>query len=500
MDRLDTNDKSHTNETATLPPISSFRIGAIFLGPLATLLISMLPAPSSLTPEAWMLVALTGWMVVWWMTEAAPVAITALLPIPMMPLLGISGQKAVAASYGNPLIFLFLGGFLIAAAMQKWGLHKRLALRVVQMAGSSGSSIVGGFMIATAFLSMWISNTATALMMFTVGISLVEFIKSKVADQDQVRRFGIALMLGIAYSASIGGVGTLIGTPPNTLMASFLSNSYNIEIDFATWMLMGLPIVIIMLPLVWLLLCKWIFPVGELDLGSATDLVDRELHAMGSMSRGERTVAIVFAITALLWITRKWLVGVTGLAITDTTIALIAASLLFVIPASREQGQFTVDWSAARTVPWDILLLFGGGLALAGAFKSTGLAGSIGEAVGALDYLSAAMIILITIVSIIFLTEITSNTATTATFLPIMGAVAVGLGLSPMVLAIPVALSASMAFMMPVATPPNAIVFAYEGMHISDMMKAGVWLNLLTIGLVYVAMLVLAPMIFGISF
>ena len=480
-------------------PITLLRLAVIALGPIVAFAMAALPTPDGLTPEAWKLVALTAWMVLWWMTEAVPVAVTALLPISIMPLMGISAQKAVTASYGHPLVFLFLGGFLIAAAMQRWGLHKRIALRVVQLAGSSSSSIIGGFMVATAFLSMWISNTATALMMFTVGISLIEFVATKAKDKEQVRRFGVALMLGIAYSASIGGVATLIGTPPNTLLASFLSDSYGVEIDFATWMMMGVPLMLIMLPLVWVILCKWVFPVGDLELGSATDLVDRELKEMGSMCRGEKVVLAVFVATAVMWIFRKWVVSVTGISITDTSIALIAASLLFVIPASMERNQFTVEWDAARNVPWGILILFGGGLALAGAFKSTGLATAIGDFVGSMDSLEITMIILATTVSIIFLTEVTSNTATTATFLPILGAVSVGLGFSPMALAIPVALSASMAFMMPVATPPNAIVFSYEGMRISDMMKAGVWLNMITIGLIYAAMTTLAPMIFGLN-
>ncbi|WIO73517.1 DASS family sodium-coupled anion symporter [Porticoccaceae bacterium LTM1] len=486
----------HDNE----PPMARKRILFILLGPVVALVLAVLPAPGSLTPEAWKLVALTAWMVIWWMTECTPIAVTALLPIAMMPLMGIEDQKAVSSNYGNPLVFLFLGGFLIAAAMQRWGLHKRIALSVVKIAGSSSGSIIGGFMVATAFLSMWISNTATALMMFTVGISLIDFVSHKVEDKSKVRRFGVALMLGIAYSASIGGVATLIGTPPNTLLASFLSDNYGIQIDFATWMMMGTPLMLIMLPVVWLLLCKWLFPVGNLDMGNAAALVERELQEMGQMSRGEKVVLTVFVCTAMLWMTRKWVVELTGLNFTDTSIALIAASLLFVIPASIQYNKFTIEWESARGIPWEILLLFGGGLALAAAFKSTGLAAEIGEMVGALDALDITLIILATTASIVFLTEITSNTATTATFLPILGAVSVGLGFDAMMLAIPVALAASMAFMMPVATPPNAIVFAYDGLRIHDMMKAGVWLNVISIGLIYLAMVYLAPMVFKLSF
>ena len=488
-----------TNSDTKTQAISLARVISVLAGPLLFAILLLTPTPEAFTPEAWRLVAVAAWMIVWWMTEAAPVPVTALLPIPLFPIVDIANQKAVASSYGHPLIFLFLGGFIIAAAMQRWGLHKRIALFVVSLTSNSGASIIGGFMVATAFLSMWISNTATTLMMFTVGISLIEFIGEKIKDEKQVRRFGIALMLGIAYSASIGGVATLIGTPPNTLLASFLTDTYDIHIDFATWMILGVPIVIIMLPIAWVLLCKVLFPVGQLDMGDAGDMVKKELAEMGPMSRGERTVMIIFGATVVLWITRKWLVAATGLSITDTTIALVAASLLFVIPVSLQKGEWTVEWTATKNVPWGVLILFGGGLALAAAFKSTGLAAAIGTLVGELGHLDIALIILVTIVSIVFLTEITSNIATTATFLPILAAVSLGLGFDAMVLAIPVALAASMAFMMPVATPPNAIVFSYEGMSIQDMVKAGIWLNIIAIGVIYLAVMTLAPAVFDLA-
>ncbi|MEJ2060674.1 MAG: DASS family sodium-coupled anion symporter [Gammaproteobacteria bacterium] len=464
------------------------------------LVLMLLPAPTDLNPEAWRLVALAAWMVIWWMSEAVPMAVTALLPIPMMPLLGIAGQKSVGASYGDPLIFLFLGGFLIAAAMQRWMLHKRIALRIVKIAGTRPQGIIAGFMLATALLSMWISNTATAVMMYAVAISMVEFVATRVNDLDKARRFGIALLLGVAYSASIGGVGTLIGTPPNVLLAGFLADTYGIHIDFSTWMLIGVPLVVLLLPLTWLLLCRVLFRVKDIDLGEAAGLIDKELQQLGPMSRGEQIVLVVFLCTAILWIFRSSLTALTGLAVTDTTIALLAAVLLFALPASIHEGQLTLDWQAAKLVPWGVLLLFGGGLALAGAFKSTGLAEAIGAAVAGLGSINVSLVALMTIIAIVALTELTSNTATTATFLPILGAVAVGMGKSPMVLAIPVALASSMAFMMPVATPPNAIVFSYEKLHISDMMKAGIWMNLISILLIYSAMQWLAPHVFGISF
>jgi sodium-dependent dicarboxylate transporter 2/3/5 len=486
-------------EATAAAAITRKRLVALLLGPLLMVVLLSMSAPAMLEPAAWRLLALASWMIVWWMMEAAPVAVTALLPIPLMPMLNIAPEKVVAANYGNPLIFLFLGGFLIAAAMQRWGLHRRIALNIVRLVGTSTEGIIAGFMLATAFLSMWISNTATTVMMYAVGLSIIEFVGSRVNDADKTRTFGVALMLGIAYSASIGGVGTLIGTPPNMLLASFLNDSYGISIDFGTWMLMGIPLVVVMLPITWLLLCKWIFPVRQIKLDGAAELIEQEIQALGSMSKGERIVLIVFTLTAMLWMTRSWLVSLTGLPVSDTSIALLAAILLFVLPASIEKGQFTVEWGASKQVPWGVLLLFGGGLALAGAFKDTGLAAAVGSLVADMQVVDLSILVLVTAAAIIFLTEITSNTATTATFLPILGAVAVGVGASPMVLTIPAALAASMAFMMPVATPPNAIVFSYEGLHIADMMKAGLWLNIITIGLVYVAMVFLAPLVFGIQ-
>jgi sodium-dependent dicarboxylate transporter 2/3/5 len=448
-----------------------------------------------MAPEAWRLAALASWMVIWWLGEAVPIPATALLPIPMMPLLGIGEIQAVTANYGHTLIFLFLGGFLLAAAMQRWGLHRRIALKIVSYVGTSSAGIIAGFMFATAFLSMWISNTATTIMMYAVGISVIGFVSKKTEDRLMVRNFGVALMLGIAYSASIGGVGTLIGTPPNALLASFLQTTYGIRIDFFTWMKFGVPIVMVMLPAAWLMLTRFNFPARDLRLGDAAGLIKCELAALGAMSRGETVVAIVFGCAALGWMLSKQLIAWTGLPISDTAIALAAALTLFAWPVSREKGQFALDWDTARQIPWGVLLLFGGGLALASGFKDTGLAEWIGAQVAGLDVGTWVMICIV-LVTIVYLTEVTSNTATTATFLPIMGAVALGLGIDPQLLAIPVALAASMAFMMPVATPPNAIIFSYEQLQLGDMVRAGFWLNIMAILVSYGAMYFLAGLVF----
>ena len=480
-------------------PVTGLRLMGLVGGPLLAILLLLLPAPEAMPPEAWRLVAMAVWMVVWWLTEAIPIPATALLPMILMPLLGIDGMREVTANYANPLIYLFLGGFLLAAGMQRVGLHRRIALQIVSRVGTSPDRIILGFMLATGFLSMWISNTATAIMMYAVGLSVIGFVAGKTDDDRIVRNFGVALMLAIAYSASIGGVGTLIGTPPNALLASFLAETYDIRITFFGWMLIGVPVVIIMLPLAWLLLTRVLFPARQIAIADAGAVVTRELAALGTMSRGEKLVGIVFLGAALSWILRQPLVAVTGLAIDDTMIAMIAAMILFAVPVSRARGEFALDWQAARELPWGILLLFGGGLALASGFGKTGLAEWIGNSVAGFD-ISTLMLVFLVTAAIVYLTEITSNTASTATFLPVLGAVAVGLALDPLILTVPVAIGASMAFMMPVATPPNAIVFSYERMTLGDMVRAGFLLNIVGIAVIFGLFVLLGPWVFGFEF
>lgn len=474
--------------------ISRVRLVGLIMGPLITLGLLSLPAPLEMSTQAWTLVTLIIWMVIWWLTEAIPIPATALLPIPLMPILDIGGMKEVASQYAHPIIFLFLGGFIMAGAMQKWGLHKRIALRIVSVVGTNPTRIIGGFMLATAFLSMWISNTSATIMMYAVAISVIDFVAQKTNDEKVIRSFGVALMLGIAYSGTIGGVGTLIGTPPNAFLASFLSNSYGIEIDFFTWMKFGVPIVIVMIPTAWLLLTKLIFPAEKIEIGNVSHLIEHELKELGPMTYAEKVVAGVFFCAALGWIFRSSFVDLTGISINDTSIALIASLVLFSWPVSRREGTFILDWAVAKDLPWGILLLFGGGLALAFAFNTTGLATWIGESVSGLQ-VSVWLLILCVVVTIVYLTEITSNTATTATFLPILGAVAIGLELDPRMLAVPAAVAASMAFMMPVATPPNAIVFTYEKMRLFDMMKAGFLLNIIAIFVTFLAMYLLVDVL-----
>ncbi len=471
-------------------------LALLITGPLIALVIFLTPAPGEFPPKAWLMLGITIWMVFWWFGEMVPLAATALLPIALLPLFEIAKLGDVTASYGHKFIFLFLGGFLLAGAMQRWNLHRRIALSVIAKFGTSPAAIIGGFMAATAFLSMWISNTATTIMMFAVAVSLIEFLDQKSRDKSIMRSFAISLLLAIAYSASIGGVGTLIGTAPNAFIAGYLSDVHNIEIDFVSWMKIGVPVVLFMVPCCWILLTKVLFRVNDLNVPGAHDMVTSELEALGPIGRGERAVLIVFSLTALSWIFSKQLVWLTGLSISDAQIAIAASLVLFAWPVSLAKREFVLTAKEFQNVPWGILILLGGGIALALGMKTSGLAGWIGNEVGqfgvtqwSLAFIGAA--------TIVYLTELTSNTASTSTFVPIFGAVAVAASLDPLLATLPIAIGASMAFMMPVATPPNAIVFAYPHLHVRDMVRAGFWLNLIAVGVSFLSVYLLAGFAFG---
>ena len=451
-----------------------------------------------------------------WVTEALPIAATALIPIALFPLLtgGVVTVKSATAPYAHELIFLFLGGFMLALAMQQWGLHRRIALHTILLVGTRPVRLVGGFMLASAFLSMWVSNTATVVMMLPIAMSVVELVRRglhRAGDRDpaaggQPFDFAICLMLGTAYASSIGGIGTLIGTPPNMLLAAYLKDNHGIEISFVRWMGVGLPLVLIFLPITWLILTRIIYPVRIRRIPGGRELIRRELESQGPMSRAERAVLVVFALTAAAWITRPLLAKIqlssqlrplAGLS--DAGIAICAAIVLFALPIYPKRGVFLLSWRQAMKLPWGILILFGGGLSLASAVQSTGVAAFIGRGVGGAQGVSIpAMVLLVTAV-IVFLTELTSNTATTATFLPILGAVAIGLGVSPLLLIVPMTIAASCAFMMPVATPPNAIVFGSGEVTIPQMCKAGLWLNLVGIALVVLLAYLVAVPVLGIE-
>jgi sodium-dependent dicarboxylate transporter 2/3/5 len=459
------------------------RIG-LFAGPLVLLLFLILPAPEGMSEAAWATAAVGSLMAIWWITEAIPIPVTALTPIPLFPLLGVGSISETTSPYANPLIFLFMGGFMIALAMQRWGLHRRIALSIISKVGPHPNAIIFGFMLASAFLSMWVSNTATALMMLPIALSVVNLSRKLPQTTEEehlgLTNFGIALVLAIAYACNIGGMGTLIGTPPNALMAAFILNNYGIEIGFAQWMLIGVPLVVIGLPLAFLMLTRLTFPVTLRELPGGSNVIREEAAKLGPMSREEISVALVFALTATLWILRQPLQNVIP-GISDAGIALAAGVALVLIPSSFREGKFLLDWQTIERLPWGILILFGGGLSLAAAFSRTGLDESVGLMVTSLETWPTLLLLAISVSVVLLLTEMTSNTATAAAFLPILAAAAIGIGENPLLFIIPAALAASCAFMLPVATPPNAIVYGSGLLKIPMMVKAGLALNLIFI-------------------
>lgn len=480
-----------TNESTA--PAKAAWIGLI-LGPLLLLACLVTEPPSGLSSTAWATIGLALLMATWWSTEAIPIPATSLLPILLIPALGIDSLNAATAPYANPTIYLFLGGFILGLAMERWNLHKRIALMTLLAMGSKPSRQIAGFMMATAFLSMWVSNTATTIMMLPIGLSVIAMLsgENKTSETDR-ERFATALLLAIAYAASLGGIATLIGTPPNALLAAFLADNYDVQIGFGQWMLLGVPVSAMMLIFTWWWLTRGGFNLSGHD---STQLIRSELAELGPLSRGEKLVALVFVVTALAWIFQPliadWVSGVN-----DTSIAIAAALALFIIPVDTKKRVFLMNWESAGKLPWGVLLLFGGGLSLAGVIRSSGLAEWIAQSLGALGALPVIAIIGVVVLVIIFLTEITSNTATAAAFLPLLGALAVAQGMPAELLAIPAAIAASCAFMMPVATPPNAIVFGTGHMKIQSMIKAGFALNLFGVVVVTLACYLLVGLIWA---
>ncbi|GMQ80840.1 MAG: DASS family sodium-coupled anion symporter [Rhodothermia bacterium] len=477
----------------TSTPFNASRVHLIglFAGPAGFLLTLVLAPPEGLSLEGWRVAGVGLLMAVWWMTEAVPIPATSLLPLVLFPLLGIEDIRSTAAPYANPLIYLFLGGFLIAEAVQRSGLHKRLALLILGKTGNSPKMIVAGFMVATAFLSMWVSNTATTLMMLPIGISVVHLASSSVAvGKESIRRFGTLLMLSIAYSASVGGVGTLVGTPPNALMAGFLEDTYGIAIGFAEWLWVGIPLVIIGLPVVYVILVYGVYQPEFDSIPGGRRMFERKYTELGPFSKREFRVSLVFFGVALLWITRPLLTGVVS-GLSDPGIAMAGTVILFVLPADSLRGDRLLAWSDATKIPWGVLILFGGGLSLAGAIDSSGLAAWIGDGLSQLSVLPTPVVILIITTTVIFLTELTSNTATAAAFLPVVGTVAVVLTGEPLVFVIPATIAASCAFMLPVATPPNAVVYGSGFITLPEMARVGIYLNLAFIVIITIFSIIL---------
>lgn len=466
-------------------------------GPLVFATILLLGPPDGMSIVAWRTAAVGLLMAMWWITEAIPIPATALLPIVLFPPLGIATVAATTAPYANPVIYLFLGGFLIAMALESCGLHRRMALGVLGVVGTRPANLILGFMAVTAFISMWVSNSATVVMMLPMATAIIALERSRgdAAGGGPPRTFDVALLLGIAYAGNIGGLGTLIGTPPNALLAGFMSEAYGVQIGFGAWMLLGVPIVALSIPFAWFVLTRWLHPVGTEPIAGGTAMLLAERLALGRMSRAEWTVGLITALTATAWLVRpiieRWIPTVT-----DTGIAISGALLLFLVPLAGRPARRALTWTQAERLPWSVLILFGGGLSLAAAIQQTGLADWIGHHLAGLAGWPVFAVILAVTTVMIFLTELTSNTATAAAFLPVVASLAVGIGADPTLLAIPTALAASCAFMMPVATPPNAIVYGTGAITIRQMATAGLWLNLYFVALLPLVVYFFAHRIF----
>ncbi|CDQ20547.1 SLC13 family permease [Halobacillus karajensis] len=476
----------------------------LFLGPVLFALTLLFVEADGLSQSAVAILASTLWIATWWITEAMPIPATSLLPLVLFPITGGLDGATTASSYGDNTIFLFMGGFLIALAMQKWNLHKRMALFIISSVGTSTEQIVLGFMVATGSLSMWISNTATAMMMVPIGMAVIyqasEQLKKKGETVDHENfNFGKAVMLGVAYSASIGGLATLIGTPPNTIFKGVIEQTYGIDISFAGWMAFGVPLTVLFLAIAWFYLVKIAYPMKVKELPGGRKVIGEERRALGQMSAEEKIVMTVFAFTAVAWISRSFVLVHLNENINDTMIAMTAAVVLFLIPSKNKRGDYLLDWDTAKGLPWGILLLFGAGLAVAAGFKETGLAEWIGTQLTVLQGANLILIIVIVTALVIFLTEITSNTATATMMFPIMGSLASAISVHPYSLMIAAGVAASCAFMLPVATPPNAVVFGSGYLKIPDMAKAGFLLNVLAVILITVAIYFYLPLVWGLD-
>lgn len=477
----------------------------LFLGPLLFVLTLLFFQPEGLSTEARGVLASTIWIATWWITEAIPIPATSLLPLVLFPLTNSLDMKVTASSYGDETIFLFMGGFIIALAMEKWNLHRRIAISIISMVGTNMDRIVLGFMIATGFLSMWISNTATAMMMIPIGLAIINQVADGLKNDPSIDTspqrfaFGKALMLGIAYSASLGGIATLIGTPPNTLLAGAINKMYGIELSFAGWMLFGVPFAWIFIFVTWIYLVKIAFPSKLKTMPGGRAVIDKQKKDLGEASFEEKLVFIVFALAAFSWITRTFLLSKFVDGLTDGMIAVIFALVLFALPSANRKGERLMDWQTAVKLPWGILLLFGGGLAIASGFVGTGLSEWIGTQLMGLEGVSVIVLIFLVAALVLGLTEITSNTATASMMFPIMASLAVALGVHPYALMIAAGVAASCAFMLPVATPPNAAVFGSGYIKIKDMMKAGFALNVFGVVFITLAIYFLLPIMWDID-
>jgi len=476
------------------------RLG-LYLGPIAFLLIYFFGPSDGLSVEGRAMLALTAWMAIWWISEALPIAVTAILPLIFMPLLNILEIGDVSSNYMHPTVMLYMGGFLLATAIEKWSLHRRIALNIVNLIGTDLRMIVLGFIVATGFISMWISNSATALMMLPIGLAVVNQLKTQLATSDQLvsENFGKNIMLGIAYSASIGGLGTIIGTPTNLVFAGVIEELYDYKLGFIEWMMFGVPLVIALILICWFYLVNFGNKLPKkFSLPGGKSIIGTQLKSLGKITFEEKSVLIVFGLVCLGWVIREFVLEQLIPGIDDTIIVLIGVVLVFMLPSSTP-GVRILDWKTAERIPWGVLILFGGGLALAEGFKVTGLADWIGSGFSMIDGISFFLLLLIIVASVVFLSEVTSNVATASMILPILASVALKFDLHPLGIMVAATIAASCAFMLPVGTPPNAVVFASGYLQIKDMVKAGFLLNVISIILITLMVYFILPLIWGIE-
>lgn len=468
----------------------------LLLGPLLFLIIINLPS-IIVSEKGDAVIAVAVWMIIWWISEAVSISVTALLPLILFPLLKIMPIAEVGANYGSPIIFLFFGGFVLALALEKVNLHKRIALNIIRITGTTPNKVILGFMIATASLSMWISNTASTVVMLPIAMSVIGLL---VNDADGFtkddRNFALNVMLGIAFSANAGGIATVIGTPPNSILIGLLENEYNIEISFLKWMVIGLPFAILLLAIIYMVLVKWMFPNKQLKFTASKQVIDLELKKLGPTSTKEKMVLVIFGITVFLWIFRALINDIfPGLALSDTIISMIAAIALFAIPFNIKKGEFIIGWSDTEKLAWGILILFGGGLALAQGMSVSGIVDLVATVI-ANSKIGILFTVSLLIFLILFMTELMSNVALVAVIAPVVAGIAIGLGIPILYLLIPVTIASSCAFMLPMATPPNAIVFASGHIKVYQMARVGIVLNIISVGLLVLLFQFILPLIF----
>lgn len=473
----------------------------LLLGPLA-FVVCLLFSNSVAEPMMLKTTGVALWLIIWWISEVVPIGATSLLPIILLPAIGNGSLKVVASSYGNPVIFLFMGGFIIAIAMEKWNLHKRIALSILKITGTNANGIVLGFLIATAFMSMWISNTASTIMMLPIGLSVIKLVEGTLpkdeTQQKGFKNFSSSIMIGIAFAASIGGLGTIIGTPPNMVMTGFMKSLHGFDMPFLDWMYIGIPIVVLMLAFTYWIMTRWLLPNKLGKLGDTTELIQSEIAKLGKISSEQKAIAAVFITTVLLWVLRaqinKW---VGSDILQDTTIALIGGLLFFIIPSKdKKTGTTILNWDDVQKLPWKILLLFGGGIALASGVESVGIISAVGEFVATINGVDGFILLTLLATAGVILSEIMGNVALATIYIPVAMGIGNALGESPILFAIPIAISTSLGFMLPIATPPNAIAYGSGYINAKDMMKVGFFLDVFGIILLYFITKYLLPIVF----